>query len=387
MLIKAANFQERKFKVCIATWAPFLGGAEIGAERVALGLQRAGHNVVVLLGTRGETLDRMQAAGLKCLYVPMQLTDKWRFWRYTLAQAALRRVLRRERPDVIHSNDLPTHQMVSEAAGRLGIPRIAYHKFVFDGPAVDWMNKYGAERHLFVSNGVMESLCRNSAKLRHGSRAVVNDGLTIPPMPTSTERLDARRGLGLPADRVIVLFAGQIIERKGVADLIDAWCRLSQDVCSQAKLVLLGGAQPGCEDYFEAMQQLAKRSAPDITFAGFRSDVRCWMTAADIMTLPSHMDPLPLAIMEAMSFGLPIVATSVTGIPEMVEHEQSGLLVPPRDPSALAAALSLLIKDAQLRRRFGDQSRNLCQQRFSIEAQVKHLEREYANLLHQHVAF
>ena len=79
MLVEAVDSHPHKFKVCIASWAPFLAGAEIGAERVALGLQRAGHEVVVLLGTRGEALDRMQAAGLRCVFVPMQLTDKWRF--------------------------------------------------------------------------------------------------------------------------------------------------------------------------------------------------------------------------------------------------------------------------------------------------------------------
>src|SRR3712207_71991 len=111
-----ARGRGRRLKVCLASMAPFVGGAEVAAERLAGGLLGAGHDVLVVLGTRGPVQERMERAGLRCAHCPMYLTDKWHWLRYVRARNRLRRVLRHQRPDVIHSNDLPTHQIVSDAA-------------------------------------------------------------------------------------------------------------------------------------------------------------------------------------------------------------------------------------------------------------------------------
>src|SRR5262249_28983088 len=116
----------RYLKVCLASMAPFVGGAEVAAERLGLGLRAAGHDVFLLLGRSGAVPDRLQAAGLRCVVSPMYLTDKWTWPRYWLARQALARVLRQELPDVVHSNDLPTHQIVSDAARGLRAPRICH---------------------------------------------------------------------------------------------------------------------------------------------------------------------------------------------------------------------------------------------------------------------
>src|SRR5262249_36938581 len=164
--------------------APFVGGAEVAAERLGAGLREAGHEVFVLLGRTGAVRERMQRAGLRCLVSAMHQTDKWHCLRYWKARRALRGVLRRERPDVIHSNDLPTHQIVSDAARGLGVPRLCHHRFPFPGAATDWLNKYGAERHLFVSRALQEEMCAGSLRLWEAGCAVVYDGLPLPPPPT-----------------------------------------------------------------------------------------------------------------------------------------------------------------------------------------------------------
>src|SRR5262249_35074059 len=151
------------------------------------------------------------------------LTDKWRWPRYAWARRRLRSMLQSFGPEVIHSNDLPTHQMVSDASKGLGIPRFCHHRFPFDGAAIDWLNKFGAERHLFVSRALMDEMCRNSARLSASDCAVVHDGLSLPPRLAELDRREARRQLGLEEERVIVTIAGQIIERKGIEDLIRAW--------------------------------------------------------------------------------------------------------------------------------------------------------------------
>jgi glycosyltransferase involved in cell wall biosynthesis len=370
-----------RLKVCLATWAPFLGGAEVACERLGVGLRQAGQDVLVLVGQPGPVLERLESAGLRCLCLPMPFTDKWRWWRYLRAQRALRRVLRRERPDVLHSNDLPTHQVMSAAARGLGIPRICHHRFPFPAAAIDWFNKFGAERHVFVSRALMGEMCACSSRLRASPRAVLYDGLPLPPEPTAADRLRARRELGLSADRVLVTFAGQIVERKGVADLLHAWARLDPALAGRAELLIIGDDLQGHGEYRVAMERLAAELHSPARFLGFRKDVATWLLASDVAAVPSHVEPLGNATLEAMSYALPVVGGNVGGIPEMIVAEQTGLLVPPRAPAELSAALARLLADESLRQRLGRQGWQRCREVFSLEAHARAALDEYAHVL------
>jgi glycosyltransferase involved in cell wall biosynthesis len=368
-------------KVCIVSWAPFLGGAEIAAERLAVGLQDAGREVLVVLGNAGSVLERMQAAGLRCLHTPIHFTDKWHWLRYWRARNRLRRLLELERPDIVHSNDLPTHQIVSDALRGTGIPEVCHHRWVFDGPAIDWLDKYGCERHLFVSRALMEELCNRSDRLRSRSRAVVYDGLPLPPAPTSEDRCRAQAGLGLPAGRLLVTFAGQIIERKGVADLLESWALLQKKWRERADLVIVGDDLQGEGKYRVAMELLAAELNCKPRFVGFQKEVGAWLVASDVAVVPSHVEPLGNATLEAMSFALPVIGSAVGGIPEMVVPEETGLLVPPRNPEQLAAALDRLLGDEALRVRLGRNGRERCETHFSLAAHTRAVLNEYRAVL------
>jgi glycosyltransferase involved in cell wall biosynthesis len=350
--------------------APFVGGAEVAAERLALGLREAGHDVLVVLGTQGAVFQRMERVGLHCIYSPMYFTDKWRWWRYSSARNALRRLLKHEQPDVIHSNDLPTHQIVSDAARGLNTPRICHHRFPFDGATLDWLNKYGAEYHLFVSRALMEENSANSARLQQSQRAVVYDGLPLPPEPTDESRQRARRQLELSCSRVVVTFAGQIIARKGVADLIRAWSLLEPATRNGADLLIVGDDLQNYGAYRLAMEALARQLGWPVRFVGFQKDVGEWLLASDVAVVPSHVEPLGNATLEAMSYSLPVIGSAVGGIPEMIVHEQTGLLVPSRAPEQLATALTRLLGDPQTRSKYGIQARRRCEEQFSLHTHV-----------------
>jgi len=273
-------------------------------------------------------------------------------------------------PDIVHSNDLPTHQMTSDAARRLGIPRICHHRWVFDGPAIKWLNKFGGERHLFVSNYLMDTLCAASPSLRSVDCAVVYDGLPLPPAPTVEDRGRARSSLNLPQDSVIILFAGQIIERKGIADLLHAWRGIDESLRSRACLAIVGDDLEGKGAYRRSMEALATTLNVDAKFSGFQTNIGMWLTAADVAVVPSHIEPLGNATLEAMAHALPVIGSRIGGIPEMITDEVTGLLVPPKRPEALAEALARLIAGTDLRRRFGETARTDCERRFSLESHV-----------------
>jgi glycosyltransferase involved in cell wall biosynthesis len=366
-----------KLKVCIASMAPFVGGAEVAAERLALGLLAEGHKVLMLLGRPGPVQERCEKANLRCLVSPMYFTDKWHYPRYWLARRRLRRILQTEKPDVVHSNDLPTHQIISDAARTAGVPCICHHRFPFPQQAIDWLNKFGAERHLFVSSALMQEMSEQSTGLRGSRRAVVYDGLSMPLLPDASRRQEARESLGLPGDKVIAMIAGQVIERKGVADLIEAWALLDAEVGARAHLVIVGDDLAGQGAYRREMEQLAAQRGVPARFAGFQKAVAEWLRAVDFAVVPSHVEPLGNSTLEAMSFAQPVIGTRAGGIPEMIVHEKTGLLVEAKNPGQLSRALSLLIKNPGLRQSLGQAGRRRCEDMFSLQKHAREVLVQY----------
>jgi glycosyltransferase involved in cell wall biosynthesis len=367
-------------KIVLASMAPFMGGAEVAFERLALRLRGLGQEVVAVLGTRAEMFDRLTAAGLRCLHAPMYFTDRWYWWRYWSARRNLRCLIRQERPDVVHSNDLQTHQIVSDAARGTGVPRVCHHRFTFDGRCLDWLNKFGAERHLYISHSLMEELTSRSERLRSSPRAVVYDGVPVPPAQSARDVAVARGSLGLPVDRVIVLFAGQVIEVKGVEDLLRAWTLLPPGSRGRAELLIAGEDAQTQGAYRRKMESLAQELGVAARFLGFRKDVQQLQLAADIGVAPSHVEPLGLVALEAMAQCKPVVGCAVGGIRETVRDAETGLLVPPRSPQLLAQALQRLLEDEGLRARMGAAGRRRCEEHFDLELHAANVLREYAHV-------
>jgi glycosyltransferase involved in cell wall biosynthesis len=328
----------------------------------------------------------MRNAGLEVQYIPLALTDKLRWWRYLRAQRELRRVLRTFQPDIVHANDLPTSQMVGQVSGRYGIPRICHHRWMFAGPAIDWLNKFGAELHIFVSHAFMHDMCHASPRLSASARCAVHDAIQPAAVPSEADRIGARQRLGLSLSKRVVLFAGQIIERKGVEDLIRAWKQRRTMGTIDAELVIVGEDLENGGRYRRQMQSLAAELGVPAQFVGFQHDVFSWIVAADFCVVPSYVEPFGLAVLEAMAHARPVIGTRVGGIPEMVIDGETGILVPPHDPPTLAAAMERLLRDSELRLRLGRAGRKRCEQRFSLAAHVDTVVGHYRSVLARQAA-
>ena len=371
---------KNQLKICLTSLAPFLAGAEVAMERLALGLKKLGCNVICVLGSRNEVGERFSKSGIRWRYLPMPFTSIWNVPYYFYALWRFRYFLKKEKFDIIHANDLPSFQFISYAAKPFGIPRICHHRYIFDGEAIKWFLKFGVEYHIFVSNALRKDLEKNYPLLKSHSGEVVYDGLSMPELPDEYNRLQIRKSLKLPVDKVIVLFAGQIVPRKGVQDLIRAWDKLSDRIKERAYLVIIGDDLAEKGAYLQEMKKLAKELDVSVDFRGFQKNVDQWLDAADIVTVPSHTEPLGNATLEAMAHGKPVIGTDVGGIPEMVIDGKTGLLVPPQDPNALAKALSLLIQDKGKVKNMGEAARKRCEQVFSLEIHAKNILQLYQKM-------
>ena len=348
---------------------PFIGGAEVACERLALGLMERGHNVVVVVDQQNAVYDRFIHSGLDCQVFRLPLREKRSFISYTTHWIRLRRFIQKFRPDVVHSNDLPTHQFVSSVAGSLGLPRICHHRFIYNGSCIDWLNRKGAEIHLFVSDYLLKNLSGESKKLASQPRQVLYDGLPLGSARSDADRCEARKALGIDQHVRLVLFAGQVIERKGVKELLDAWGQIDPAIHS-SRLVLIGDDIQNNGDYRRQMQAYASSRGVHADFVGFQKNVPEWLKAADIAVVPSREEPLGNATLEAMAAGLPVIGTLTGGIPEMIEHEKTGLLVPVEAPHELARAIQRLLEDPALARCLGEAGRIRCENVFALPEHV-----------------
>ena len=372
---------EQPLKICLASRAPFMGGAEIAAERLALGLIALGHDVVVLLANDGALYQRLRKAGARCVVHPMRQTSKLKWPAYFWSRHKLMRFFQQEQPDIVHANDLPTHAMIADAAKRAKLPILCHHRFTYPQAALDWMNKFRADHHLFITHALRAELHANSPRLAQEPSSVVHDGIPIPDEPTELDQQSARIKLGLPENKAIVLFVGQVIECKGVADLLHAWSKLSPTVRDQAELVIVGEDYQTEGRYRESMEQRAASLKLSVRFVGFQSNVGDWQTAATLAVVPSHVEPFGLVSLEAMARAIPVVATHVGGIPEAVIDGQTGMLVSPSNPDQLAKAIESLLKNPERRIQYGHAGRQRCQTHFSIEAHVQAVVAQYRRQL------
>lgn len=176
------------------------------------------------------------------------------------------------------------------------------------------------------------------------------------------------------AQQPTLLFLGHLLPDKGVYDLVKAFARVSQQV--PAARLVLGGV--GEVDAVSALaNQLGVRERLEVPGWLGPQEKNAALAAGTLFLLPSYHEGMPMALLEAMSWGLPVIATPVGGIPQIVTHEVNGLLVAPGDVAALAAAITRLLHDRGLRERLGNAARDTIESRFSLDDALARLSSIY----------
>jgi glycosyltransferase involved in cell wall biosynthesis len=189
--------------------------------------------------------------------------------------------------------------------------------------------------------------------------------------PARVPRQDGKRLLGLPENALVLGIAATLRSWKGHDYLLEALSRLAAEMPRVRLLVAGDGPR---RQHIES--RIAELGVGDkVLMLGQRSDMPEVLAAMDVFVLPSYANEgVPQAIMQAMAMALPVVSTRVGAIDEAVIHEETGLLVEPRNPDALAEALSHLLSDEALRSRMGDAGRRRALERFSIQHMADRME-------------
>ena len=181
----------------------------------------------------------------------------------------------------------------------------------------------------------------------------------------------------LPPRASLVGTVGRFVQPKGHAHLLEAMTKVRRHhPDARALLVGDGPLRPEMEAKARELDL-----SETVIFTGIRRDVPEILALLDIFILPSLWEGLPVALLEAMAAGLPVVATRVGGVPEVVIDGVTGLLVPPRDPEALSAAILTLLQDPDLRHRMGEAGQRRVRNHFSVDQMIQKTEALYERLL------
>lgn len=277
---------------------------------------------------------------------------------------ALVRLIRREKPDMVHAH-MPISGILARVAARLcGVPRIAYtcHGFLFNQPGsalrrglalgLECLCGRITDVYLTVSREEADDaqrlhIARNPIAIGNG-----RDSTRFRPDPAARARI--RQELGTKDSTPVIIVVSRLVRHKGYPELLEAMRSVPDAelwVVGERLTSDHGATLDTC--FAEAQAALG----PRLKCLGYRADTPAVLAAADIFTLPSHFEGLPMSIIEAMMTGLPVVSTDISGPREQVISGETGLLVPPATIAPLAAALRQLVQDAPLRTRMGQAGR------------------------------
>lgn len=303
-----------------------------------------------------------------------------------LAFRALESVIRSEKTQIVETFAHPNTVIFSFLARlRSLVDRVvvSYHAVGVDarGPVVRPYLRPILRRmdgHIAVAEVQKRQLVGMEGLRQEDVRVIYNGVDTNAYRPAAGgERASTRRTLRLSESDVVLVAVGSLKPIKGIDVLLRAIAPVMRSQ-ARAKLVIVGDGPDRA-----ALELLARELGviDGVRFVGLRADVDELLRAADALVLSSRSEALPTVLLEGMATGLPVVATNVGGVPEIVEANRSGLLVPAEDVAALGAALARVVTDEALRRTLGARGREVVESRFRIGTMVENRMAYFEELL------
>jgi glycosyltransferase involved in cell wall biosynthesis len=356
---------------------PSLGGGQRAVALLAGALDAATFEVAVC-SPEGPLVEELKRLGIR--HIPASF-DR-RHWRENIR--TLRRLLRRESIDVLH-----THGGVAGFFGRWAAWQVktqvvvhtlhGIHYLHYRNPLLKWTYiRLERDFSRFTDRLVLVSDGDHRAALRHrlapeGKMVVIKNGVDLRGLPSASDGLRLRRDLGLDPAGPVVGTVSRLHRQKGVAYLIRA-AALLRDGIPGLKVLCVGGGP-----LESRMRRLVRRLrlGDTVRLVGESPGALRHLAALDVFVLPSLWEGLPFVLIEAAALGKPIVATDVEGNREVVTDGETGLLVPARDPGALAGAVGRLVSDPDLSARLGQAAARLIPPRFGLSRMIRATEELY----------
>ena len=371
---------QRKIRVLETIRQGKIGGGETHVLDLVQALDKTRFEPVVLSFTPGPMIDRLRALG-----IPVHVIETHKPFDFTI-WSRVKQLLREEKIDLVHAHGTRAQSNSFWAARQLGLPMLyTVHGWSFhmdQKPLAKKLHQMGekllmaqADRTICVSN----SNRRDGLEFSDMARAVViQNGINLHKFNPSLTAHDVRAELGIAKDVLLVGYIARITAQKDPFTLLRAVALLPHTL--KIKFLLVGDGDLKAEALALARQLKIEAK---VIFTDFRQDVPDLLQAVDIYCLPSLWEGLPIGVLEAMAMGKAVIASNIEANREIVEHDLNGLLVPPRSPEKLAAAIQQLAASKELRRSLGARAYRTIQTGFTAGEMTRQVERLYREQLPQ----
>ena len=358
-----------------AYYPPSLGGIQTFVQRLSQYLAERGHQVDVLtVNTDHAPAQEAGTSGIRITRTPLDLN----LYRAVFSRSFAQKLMSASGYDVYHIH-IPFHvglETAVLAARRNRTPLVATHHgqglrgsplYTMMAHTYSWFSQNislrGVDVPVFLTPSYAHSL--NLPAVVQQRMQIVRTGAEVQQFSAGGMGTAIRQTYNIPASDPLILFVGYLGKSnryKGIDYLLKAFVSVRQQ-SANARLLIVGGG-----DWLPELQTLAERLeiADRVIFAGPVENGRLpdYYAAADLFVLPSISGPenSPVVLFEAMASAKPVVATTIPGVVDIVKHEETGLLVPPKDVPQLAAAITRIVQDKDFRQRAGRYARQHTEQ-------------------------
>lgn len=382
-------------RICLVThfFPPHMGGIEKVSYEQSKRLTEAGYKIDVLTSkVKGQ--NEYPAKGIRVFTYPsLKLAERFGVPYPILTVEAYKKFAQViKKCDLVHTHGHV--YMSSYLAGKLAKEYkkpfiVTQHNTFIDYKS--WLNVLEHVNDLTIGKSVLEAADRILTVSKETMKYVLRLGADKSKTSVmyngvdtncfhSVKKGESRKKLSLPMKRRIIFSVRRLVYKNGIDTLIESAHLVARD--NPNILFVIAGKGPSKKLIENRINELGMKD--NIKLTGFVPDelLPAYYDAADFFVLPSASgEGLPLVLFEAMSCGLPVIATTVGGTPEIIEHMKNGILVPPRNPEAIAEALSKLLAEEKLGESIGEKAQKNVEDRFTWEENVRQLQKIYREFI------
>lgn len=364
----------------IAASGNIIGGGQISLIGILQRLNQKYFKAIVVSPSSGTQVDVLNSMNIRTEIIHTKSFKKLHFFSFFKSLRKISSLIRQEKIAIVHSNAACSREsFLGALAARINRVPFVFHVRVMDS---SWL----AERLLVALSSkvivISDAVARKFSWVKSKGKIVrIYNGVDLQEYSMDKIRADLKDELKISTDTPVITTAGMLVPMKGFGYFIEAASKLVK-AYPDLKFIIAGEPVKQFKNYEYQLKSLVDslHLTGKVLFIGLRRDFSAVLAITDIFVLPTLKEAFGRVLIEAMAMGKPLVATNVGGIPEVVVDGSTGILVPPRDPEAIAGALEVLIKDQEKSREMGITARKRVQDLFNIDENVRNIIKLYNTL-------
>lgn len=363
------------FKILyMANTGDMFGGGQVSLLNLVKGLDRAKFEPFVVCPFEGSLVEAFGGIGLQPSIIRMPPLRNFNIPVFMVTVTRLVKFIKSNKMDLVHSNGSRAALYGGVAAGLAGVPFICHVRIPHSDGWIDRLLALLSRKIVVVSQAV----AKRFAWLPENKKEIVYNGVDTKAFAYNAKRATQRTRFNLSEEAPVIGVVGRLSPEKGHTVLIDSLPEVIRTFPNVRVLIVGEGDDQLKASLHKKIGEL--NLTEHFVFAGFCEDVHNILGSIDILCLPSLTEGFNRSILEAMACGIPVIATNVGGNIESVRDRVNGLLVPPSNPSALAAAIVALLEDEATAQKMGQEGRRIVESHFSIKRNVDKTQEIYLRI-------